>query len=545
VRKETNSPPPAARHGSYRSGFAFGILSFLAISVLGVIPLIFSSRIYGVRIIGQYALVSAPVLALWVLSTAKEQAALIKEITGLPPHHPRITQLFAVVFTFSSGLTIVMSILAGIVTWLIFTGPLHQPELVAPALVSLAGYALVTNTGWNIDSVFSAFVAGRQLFWVRTNEALSFLIIVIVAGLAWHSIWGLVVATIGASLSSLVHRIVVVRHFVRVRLSLAEYREGLDVLPSLLHFGLKITPGGIAQGLSLQAGVWTLGALAPVALVGAYSRAETIPGRLQQVNIRLSEVLYPTLVRRKADGDGAGFDRALVDSIRYALVGLLLVAATFGGAAHAVLDIFGPGFSRAAPALSLLMLFPALSSVSLAQNQALFAVNRPGLTSFIAITRLLVTIVLTVILTPRFGVAGPAIALLVGFMIQILWGSIAILPVLSCPLRASWPRRERFTLLAAYAAGFAAAAVVENAVPSIGGLILSLTAGVVVYTGVFLAGGGLNDKDRVRLAEGIELARSRRVQKRIARKPETSAMTPVTVNGRGSEVKDHSPDPLR
>ncbi|HEX4837616.1 MAG TPA: hypothetical protein VFV03_03715, partial [Solirubrobacteraceae bacterium] len=57
------------QHGSYRSGFAFGILSFAAMAVLGVLSTIVTARLYGVRIIGRFALVSAPVDALWVLST--------------------------------------------------------------------------------------------------------------------------------------------------------------------------------------------------------------------------------------------------------------------------------------------------------------------------------------------------------------------------------------------------------------------------------------------------------------------------------------------
>jgi O-antigen/teichoic acid export membrane protein len=504
-------------------------------STFGIVPLVLSSRIYGVHIIGQFALVSAPIVALWVLSTAKEQAALIKEITGLPPRHPRVTQLFAAVFTFSSGLTLTMSLLAAVISWLVFRGPLHQPELVIPTFVSLAGYAVVTNTGWNIDSVFSAFVAGRELFWVRLHEIFSFSLILIAVGLAWHSIWGLVIATIGGALSSLVHRVILVRRFVRLRLNVAEYREGMRVLPSLLRFGLKITPGGIAQGVSQQAGIWAIATVMPIALVGAYSRAETIPSRIQQVNFRLAEVLYPTLVGRRARGDGAGFDRALVDSIRYALVGLLLIAAIFGGTAHAVLNVFGPGFGRATPALALLIAYPALAAVMIVQNQALFAVDRPGSTSTFAIARLVVTIGLTVILAPSVGIAGPAIALLMGFAVQIILGMIAIIPFLSHPLGVTWPAKERLALALAYACGFGSATAVEHLVPSIGGLFLGLTGGLVCYVAVFLGCGGMNAKDRTRVGEGVNRVRSWREGRRSSQMQDILAV-PLSAdpNGPGS-----------
>ncbi len=496
-----NSSSSAPSHGSYRSGFAFGILSFLAVAVFGVVSTVATARIYGVRVIGQFALVAAPVAALWVLSTAKEQAALIKEITSLAPRDPRITHLFAAVFTFSTVLTAVMSLLVGTISLLVFRGPLHQPGLVAPMLAGLAGYVVVTNTGWNIDSIFSAFVAGRQLFWVRLHETLSFLVIATAVGIYWPSVWGLVVATSGASLTALVHRALAARAFVRARIDRAGYREGMQALPDLLRFGLKITPGGIAQGVSQQVGIWAIGTVAPVALVGAYSRAQTIPDRLQQINFRIVEVLYPTLVGRRARGDGAGFDRALLDTVRYALAGMLLIAAVCGGAATAVLSLFGPGFARAAPAFVLLIGYPAAAAITSAQTQALWSVDRPGLTSVMALGRLLVTVLLTVLLTPAVGVAGPAIGLLAGFLLDVMWKSLALRPFLAGGLRHTWPLRQRLALPVAYACGFAAARALQSSLPSPGGLLLGVSAGTLAYATALLIAGGLNERDRDRWSE--------------------------------------------
>lgn len=513
MARTPSSPAREARHGSYRSGFAFGILSFVAMAVLGVLSAIVTARLYGVRVIGEFALVSAPALALWVLSTAKEQAALIKEITGLPPRHPRITQLFAAVFTFSSGLTCVLAALAAVATTWAFRGPLDQPELVAPAWVSLAGFTLVTNTGWNIDSVLSAFVAGRQLFWVRLHETTSFLVIAVAVGVSWHSVWGLVIGTIGGSLTALAHRVVVVRPFLRMRMTWADFREGMRSLPDLLRFGLKMTPGSIAQGISQQVGIWALALVGnPLTAVGVYSRAKTVPDRLQQVNVRIVEVLFPTLVGRRASGDGDGFDRALVDTIRYALIGMLLIAAVCGGAAHAILELFGPGFSRATTVLAVLAIYPALASVTITQTQALLAINRPGLTSIIGIVRLIVIVALTVVLTPPMGITGPAVALIAGFVVDMIWRGLALRPALARPLHATWSLRERLVLVAAYVGGFGAASGVEHAIPASAGLLVvllpSLLAGTGAYLLILVAGGTLNARDRTRFAEVLGLARA-------------------------------------
>jgi O-antigen/teichoic acid export membrane protein len=538
---------PNAHRASYRSGFAFGSLSFFAMAALGVISTIVTARVYGVRVIGQWALVWAPVAALWILSSVKEQAALIKEITGLPRRHPRVTQLFAVVFMFSSGLTAVVATIDATLCWFVFHGPLHAPELIVPVFVNIAGYVLVTNTGWNIDAVFSAFVAGRELFWVRLHEVLSFIVIATAIGLAWRSVWGMVIGTIGGSLTALVHRSVALRPFVRARLDRREFRAGLRVLPELLRFGLRAAPGTIAQGVSQQGGVWALGTVAPIAVVGAYSRALTVPQRLQQASMRITAVLYPTLVGRHTRGDGEGFDRAVIDSIRYEMIGMLLIAAAVGGCARSVLGLFGPGFGRASTALALLMLFPALASITVTQTQVLWATNKPGQSSVIAMVRLVITLVLLVVLTPPLGITGPAIALLAGYVAIIVLYGVALRPSLTRPLRVTWPLRERLALLLSYVAGFAAARAVEFAIPSLPGLPLCLAAGVVVYTVAFVVCGGINARDRHRLTETLKWARARRargsVQLAEPSEPDgTHKQTASGAPGRGEQGGSGAPD---
>jgi O-antigen/teichoic acid export membrane protein len=534
-RPKQSSAPDRA---SYRTGFAFGTLTFFAVAAIGVISTVVTSRVYGVRIIGQFALVSAPVAALWILSTVKEQRALIKEITGLPARHPRVMQLFAVVFTFSVALTVTMTIIDAVICWFVFRGPLHAPSLLVPTFVSLAGYALVTNTGWNVDSILAAFVAGRQLFWVRLHEVLSFLLIATVLGLVWRSVWGLVIATIGASLTSLVHRVSFAHRFTRVKLTWAEYSLGMQVLPSLLRFGIKATPGQIAQGVSQQGGIWALGMVAPVTLVGAYSRAQTVPQRLQQASMRVTEVLYPTLVGRHTRGDGAGFDRALVDSIRYEVIGMLVMAAVVGGAAHSLLEVFGPGFGRATVALSLLAIFPALASITVTQTQALWAIDRPGLTSVVAVARLVLTVVLLVVLTPAIGITGPAVALLAGYVIVVALNGLALRPGMSSSLRTIWPLRERLALLAAYAGGFAAAHAVELEFKTIPALPLCMAAGTVAYGLIFVALGGINARDRRRLRDAAALLARRTGRGRSSDPPPPAGGEAASSPGVQQELAD-------
>src|SRR3954454_3306726 len=147
---------------SYSRSLSYGALSFGAIAVLGLASSIVTARIYGVNVVGRFALAFAPASALWFLSTVKEQAALVRELTTLPRRAPRVTGLFYAVFAFSMALTIGVALIVGVGMWFVYHGPVDHPGIFVPALACLLGYTFITNVGWNYDGVFSAFLAGRQ-----------------------------------------------------------------------------------------------------------------------------------------------------------------------------------------------------------------------------------------------------------------------------------------------------------------------------------------------------------------------------------------------
>jgi O-antigen/teichoic acid export membrane protein len=219
--------------------------------------------------------------------------------------------------------------------------------------------------------------------------------------------------------------------------------------------------------------------------------------------MRITEVLFPTLVDRHLSGDGQGFDRALIDSIRYEVIGMLLLAGTLGGTAHTVLGIFGPGFDKATPALILLLFFPALASITITQTQALWAVDRPGLTSTVSILRLAVTLALLVVLTPSMYYVGPALALLAGTSLTAAIFGAALRHHLASPLRVTWPAREWLALALAYGAAFGVAHALQSLLPPIG-LPLSLAVGAVAYLVVLWMIGGVNSRDRERLSHAVD-----------------------------------------
>jgi O-antigen/teichoic acid export membrane protein len=528
------SNPPSQRslgRASFTQGFAFGTVSFLIGGTLAVVTGIVTARLYGIHVVGQYALAYAPTGAVWYLSTAREQPALVKTLSPLRPGNPQVTGLFTAVFVFSTALTAVVAGIAVLATWLLFNGPIDHPELFLPAVASLAGYLVFTNPGWNIDTVMTAFRAGRQLFWIRLHQALAFLLFVVIGHFVLASVWGIVVALIASFATSLIHRLIVARHWIRVPVPRAVIRAGFSELPTILRFGLKITPGFLASGISNETGTWILGIVSSVSVVGAYSRAWSMSQRFLEANFRITEMLFPTLVERHGRNDHTGFDRALVDSIRYVAVGLLLPAAVAGGAAKGVMSLYGPGFAQGSTALAILLVLPALLTTASLQTHALLAVNRPLATTVVSLFRAAATIGSGIVLSLWLGIAGMAIAMVLGGMVQFVMQYRATRPHIVTPLLQLWPARQILGLAAAYAFGFAASHGLDGLFSEPVGLILGLAGGTVVYGATLVLVGGLAPRDRERARKVVLRVRSLRGEDNGAVRSRdvvsTAAMSPL------------------
>ncbi|HST55722.1 MAG TPA: hypothetical protein VLJ42_07490 [Solirubrobacteraceae bacterium] len=497
---------PAARD-SYGKSLGFGAFSFASSALLSLVASVVIARLYGITVVGEYALAGAPAAAVWLLSTVREQPALMRALTALQPRDARITGLFAAVLTFSTLLTAVVSVLAGLLTWVLFNGPINHPRLVLPAAVMLAGSLLFVNTCWNLDTVLGAFRAGRALFWCRFHQALVYLLAAIALSSALPTIWGLIIAWYGSWATSLIQRLSASTSFMRLRVSTAELRHGFTTLPELLRFGIKLAPGFLAEGASDESGAWILGSLSSVQTVGAYSRAWMIARRGLELNYRITELLFPTLVERRQAGDPAGFDRALVDSLRYAAVAMLLPAAAAAGAATPIMSVYGAGFAHGADAFAYLVFVPGVMTLSALQSHALFADERALLSSLYGLLRVLVTLLAAVPLTLLYGVSGMGAGMLIGACAQLAPLAAGLPRVLdgASALRELWRTRELLALTLAGATGFGVSRLLALALTRIPALVLAPALGLAAAAVVFVLVGGIEPRDRAR---GRALART-------------------------------------
>ena len=496
------SPGNAAEDGdkqrpSYTRGLAFAVGSFLSTVLLSVVSSILTARLFGVVVIGEYALVMAPYVLLTQISTLREQIAFVRRIAVLPRRDEQVTGLLVVILAFSTVVTLIAAVLVGLLNALVLNVAIDEGGLLVPSIVLLLSYLLFENVSWNLDMLYSAYGAGKELFVLRLVVAVSFLVVAVGLSTVREDVWTLVIASVASMALGLGARMTVLNRFIQLRVSRAAVREAFRELPAMIKFGISVTPGTAAQSLAFQSMVWFVGALSNTAAVGAFSRALNLAGRLLDAGYRLNEMMFPQLVRQFEVNDRRRFASSLATTIRLGFAALLGIAACGAGAARGVLVLlFGEDFAPGGTALSLLFFAMVAYVMSQLINQAVVATNRPWRSSAYDCLGAMVTLGSLCVLTPAFGGAGAGASLLLGATTEVTTVCIrerAALfaghahPYLLYSVRAA--------VLAAIGAFFVAH-IVTGVVPLVVSPILGVGLALLCYCVVFVVTGGLTADER-------------------------------------------------
>jgi O-antigen/teichoic acid export membrane protein len=252
-----------------------------------------------------------------------------------------------------------------------------------------------------------------------------------------------------------------------------------------------------------------LGIVAPISVVGSYSRAWGISARFVEVNWRLAEIVFPALVAHHANDDRGAFERVYVTALRYATILLVGLAAVAGGAATAIMAVFGAGFESASTALAITLVVPCTTTLATLQASGLLALGFPGATSKVAIASSAVVLVGTGLLAKPLGATGPALAMVIGSVVAIIAGYLITRRHLRPPFRELWPYRQRVSLVVAYAAAFLAGKAMTSLVTGAVGAVPALTVAGLTYCLVILAGGGFMAEDQERFHRLLHKLRRR------------------------------------
>jgi O-antigen/teichoic acid export membrane protein len=424
-------------------------------------------------------------------------------------------------------LLIVLALVGGgviaLVTPLAVTSILHVPF----SLQGDARFVLyVAAAGFACNMVLLLFVAIAQglqrmdLFASRTlllgsaTAVAQVTAVLLGGGLRW-----LALVTIAINVLSLLVFMVVARRLlpqVRVR-----PRFDRSALGELARFGSFKFLNQAAVQVIFHVDRLIVAAFLPIAAVAYYGVPVSMCQKFILVQQGITGAFFPAASELHALNEPRRLQRLYLSAAKLGVVALIPLAILPSLLAWPILDAWiGPAFAdRSAPILAVLALAYGLIAVSAVSGFAADATGHPDWNAGLTIASAVVNLTLTLILVPRIGAVGAAVALLINGVFLLVTMNYAVQRwLLRIEPRAALALLVRPALAAAGLVVYAL--LVSSRVRGLLPVLAALAAGFTIY-GALTFVLGVWDQDELRVARSIVAA----VTARFGRRPDDGLLT--------------------
>jgi len=389
-----------------RHPFAGNVVALAgSMAALGIATL-WVARVGGPVAVGDYALLRILPWLVAVIVSGGAAGSMAYFLAGPTRDDPRVRSTMIAIATGGA--------LAGAGLWVIATPLLHRfffkdlaaalialvAARVALRLVVITGKAAAQGTGDLPGS--NRTILFEELFFLPAYGLL----------LALHvtGTWAVVGALI---LSDLATGSVAWVRLVRRGFLAHASPPSMELARRIYMFGTRGQLGSLLSLFNLRLNFVFIAAIAGPAALGIYAVAAKYAEVLRVVPIAANWVLYPRFARSEADVASAS-SRWFIPRAGAVTAGIALPLALAAGAI--VPFLFGQAFAGAVLPAQILLVGLAAEGAAGVMTAYLFARGRPGLNSLAAGTGLAMTLVLDVILIPRMGAVGAAIASSVAYL---------------------------------------------------------------------------------------------------------------------------------
>ncbi len=359
------------------------------------------ARSGGAAIVGVYALLHVLPGLLGTVVSAGLPVAAPYFLAGPDRDHPQLPATIAAIAV-AGGLL-------GVALWVAAT-PLLGPRVfggLAPSLVMLAGVGVATRLlviAAKACSQGADDLAGSNA--VILAEQLTFLPVYGLLWLAGLRSFTILIATLliadcvtGAAAWARLTR----RGFFGPALR----RPCPRLARQIAAYGMRGQIGGIMSQLNLRLDFVVLSSLAGPAVLGVYAVASKFAELTRILGMALTYVFYPRFAR-------VGPTRAVTEARRVIPKAGMLSAAGLAplwiSAGYVIPSVYGAAFAGAVTPTRIILLGLGLDGVAGVITASLYGLARPGLNSCAMAAGLVATVILDLMLIPRFGATGAAIA---------------------------------------------------------------------------------------------------------------------------------------
>jgi O-antigen/teichoic acid export membrane protein len=234
---------------------------------------------------------------------------------------------------------------------------------------------------------------------------------------AYASLWALGVTGFAAVVGALLLADSLTASFAWTRLARRRFfrritRPSPSLARRIASYGLRGQVGGVMSLLNLRLDFILLSVLAGPAVLGVYAVASKFAELIRILGMALQYVFYPAFAK---EGRAQAAEKARKLIPKFGFVSASVLVPLWLAAGFVIPEFYGSDFASAVTPTRIILFGLALDGVAGVITGFLYGVGRPGLNSLAMAAGLAMTVLLDLLLIPRFEAVGAAIASAVAY----------------------------------------------------------------------------------------------------------------------------------
>lgn len=313
------------------------------------------------------------------------------------------------------GTTFTLRFLAGVLSYILVIGTIfiiRPHDEFAQMIVAIFGWILVLSAFDTIDLWFQSRVLSKYVVYAKNvgfllSAALRIVLIIFHASVVSFAIANLLEIAIGA-----IGLLVV---YTKKAQSFKRWKFRLTLARNLLANGWPIVLGGIISMICFRIDQVMLGQLADSKEVGIYAAAVRIAELWFFIPGAIISSVFPNIIKAKECDENEFYRRLQKLYNLLAFVGYVVAVPVTFLSGFLINAVFGKAYAAAAPMLIILVWSNLFANLAMARGAYLLAMNWIWALLFLNLVGAVTNIGLNMLLIPRYGGIGAAIASCVSY----------------------------------------------------------------------------------------------------------------------------------
>ncbi len=385
-------------HGTLATG-----LGQVSVIALGMVGLMISTRILPTEELGLFLLLQ--VVAIFLAEfTSFGLNLTVPQFLARTQDHDETWRMINTAVIFRLVVIVAASVLTLFISDQLFSAfggdsTYQRIVIYLPLMFGLEGMTKLTS------SILQGIFEFKKIALMGAlNSLINLVMLVILVAVMGWGIYGLIGAKILSRGLTILWVVISTDHGLRFEFDRKAVME-------MLRFGLPIQINYILTFVFQRVDTLIIGAMLGPNEVAFYEVARRFPDSFEQLYDALRQVFYPFVARFYAAGDKVQVTdlvNTLLRVLTFLAVLATLVVVLFGS--DIIVIVFSEAYLPSVPAFVLLMVLLSLTVIDYTMGYTLVAIGQPDKPAFINVFHAIFTIGAQLLLIPRYGILGAAMA---------------------------------------------------------------------------------------------------------------------------------------